>query len=423
MPVVRVKGVQNPMQFPNDMAIDDIRSFLQRRFANQSVAGNQPMDLAPLQGQARASEQSLAQKAGQGISNALVDSGIISDRFGAQQIGKNVTSIGEFLPGIGDAAAGDEFGRALKQGNFGDAAIAGAGAIPLIGDMAIFAGVLAKTANLGELAKAQKLESGGAGRDEVWKETGWVNDKGDWKFEISDYLDFDNEVGADINPSSFQIIKDYGGTTQENFMGHPEVYDAYPNLKDRPVKSTSGSGAAYSPSTDTIFIGDKLLNPTSGTELSQTQSANLHELQHAIQEREGFAKGGNPDSFEITPELTAKSLKTWGDISVLKNFINNRGESEAIKKFSILIGRQPSEMEINLANSKSFDDIKEAQSSLRMSAVDKYERLGGEAEARNVQSRMDLTTQQRRDNPPWKTLDVPEDEMIYRKSGSDKANK
>jgi hypothetical protein len=136
MPVVRVKGVQNAMQFPDDMEINDIRSFLQRRFANQAVAGNQPMDLAPLQGQARASEQSLAQKAGQGISNALVDSGIISDRFGAQQIGKNVTSIGEFLPGIGDATAGDEFGRALKQGdNFG-MAMGALGAIPLVGDAA-----------------------------------------------------------------------------------------------------------------------------------------------------------------------------------------------------------------------------------------------------------------------------------------------
>jgi hypothetical protein len=136
MPVVRVKGIANPMQFPDDMDINDIREFLRRRFTRQAVAGNQPMDLAPLQGQARASEQSLAQKAGQGISNALVDSGIISDRFGAQQIGKNVTSIGEFLPGIGDVTAGDEFGRALKQGdNFG-MAMGALGAIPLAGDVA-----------------------------------------------------------------------------------------------------------------------------------------------------------------------------------------------------------------------------------------------------------------------------------------------
>jgi hypothetical protein len=140
MPVVRVKGVANPMQFPDDMDINDVREFLRKRFANQAVAGNQPMDLAPLQGQARASEQSLAQKAGQGISNALVDSGIVSDRFGAQQIGKNITSIGEFLPGIGDATAGDEFGRALSGGDGFGMAMGALGAIPLVGDAAKKAG-------------------------------------------------------------------------------------------------------------------------------------------------------------------------------------------------------------------------------------------------------------------------------------------
>ena len=136
MPHVRVKGVANPMQFPDDMDINDIRGFLQRKFTNQAIEGNQPADLDPLQGQARATEQTLAEKAGQGISNALVDSGIISDRFGAQQIGENVTSIGEFLPGIGDATAGDEFGRAAKSGDLGGMALGALGTIPIAGDLA-----------------------------------------------------------------------------------------------------------------------------------------------------------------------------------------------------------------------------------------------------------------------------------------------
>jgi GNAT superfamily N-acetyltransferase len=158
MPVVRVKGVANPMQFPDDMDINDIREFLRKRFANQAVAGNQPMDLAPLQGQARATKQSLAQKAGQGISDALVDSGIISDRFGAQQIGKNVTSIGEFLPGIGDATAGDEFGRALKQGDKFGMGIGLLSAIPLLGSLAKPAAEGASTA-LKSLIDASKETS------------------------------------------------------------------------------------------------------------------------------------------------------------------------------------------------------------------------------------------------------------------------
>jgi hypothetical protein len=43
-----------------------------------------------------------------------------------------------------------------------------------------------------------------------------------------------------------------------------------------------------------------------------------------------------------------------------------------------------------------------------------YERLAGEAEARNVQTRMDFTPEQRQAQPPWETLDVPEEELLVR---------
>ena len=44
-----------------------------------------------------------------------------------------------------------------------------------------------------------------------------------------------------------------------------------------------------------------------------------------------------------------------------------------------------------------------------------YQRLAGEAEARNVQTRQDFTPEQRRAQAPWTTLDVPEDELIVRR--------
>ena len=62
--------------------------------------------------------------------------GLISDNYGAQQIGKNVTALGEFLPGIGDAAAGDEFGRAVAEGDNLGMGLAALGAIPVVGDAA-----------------------------------------------------------------------------------------------------------------------------------------------------------------------------------------------------------------------------------------------------------------------------------------------
>ena len=440
---VNVLGVSNPMQFPDDMDITDIRDFLRKKFTKQMVEGTQPVELGDRPQMMQAYEPTLQEKTANAIGEGLHSSGIISDRFGAQRIGENVSNIAAFTP-AGAAFGGDEFGRATKKGDKLGMALGALEGVGIGGDiakLAIFGGVLAKSADLKALAKAKKLETSGANRDEIWKETGWANDNGDWKFEISDYLDFDNEKGADINPSSFQIIKDFGGTTQENFMGHPELYDAYPNLRDRPIRSITGSGGQYNTGTDVVSIGDKLLSPTSGGELSNTQSVNLHELQHAIQQREKFAGGGSPDMFK--GDKTIYDLKE----SQRKEFEDAYGYSQ---KFDYEILKKEPELyrelikqgeqqgfssrpfydefaKRNLPESdrvwfgKRMDSMDRELNSLRGNAnkdpYEQYQRLAGEAEARNVQTRMDWTPEQRRATPPWKSLDVPEDELIYRKGG------
>jgi hypothetical protein len=132
MPVVDIKGV-GKAKFPDEMMTNDIRTFLRQKYLPELSRQDA---LTPRPATMQASNPSLATRAATAIGEGLNSAGIISDRFGAQQIGKNVTNIGEFLPGIGDATAGDEFGRALKQGdNFG-MALGALGAIPLVGDAA-----------------------------------------------------------------------------------------------------------------------------------------------------------------------------------------------------------------------------------------------------------------------------------------------
>lgn len=425
MPIVNVKGVANQMQFPDDMDINDIRAFLQKKFTQRAVGG-QSDALSPQDNIAAPYKPSLMERAGQGVADVLSDTGIISNRYGAQQIGKNVANIGEMLPGIGDVAAVDDTIRAYNKGNYGEAALNAAGVVPLLGDAAIFAGVLAKNANLGALRKAKLLEDTGADRNRIWKETGWANDNGDWKFEISDALDFDTGKGADINPSSFDMIKDYGGTTQGNFLGHPDVYEAYPNLTDRPVKSYVGGGAKYNSATDTISMGDSLLNPNSASALDDTQSTNLHELQHAIQNREGFVSGGaaNKHSVELAKKQITENL---APISEAVNKIE--ASPEYISRLSELREQGYRKSGARIIADKEFglDNLNKklfSQTPLEKAVYDKdagnynayesYKRLGGEAEARNVQTRMNMTPDERRAKPPWETLDVPEDELIYR---------
>jgi hypothetical protein len=61
--------------------------------------------------------------------------------------------------------------------------------------------------------------------------------------------------------------------------------------------------------------------------------------------------------------------------------------------------------------------VQDAQIDVELDAFNQYQRLAGEAEARNVQTRRDFTPQQRREAAPWSTLDVPESELIVRRGG------
>ncbi|MCP4255262.1 MAG: hypothetical protein GY775_18025, partial [Candidatus Scalindua sp.] len=113
--IVDIKGV-GQAQFPDEMPIDDIRSFLRNKYYQRAAQGQSDI-LSPAPRTASPYEPTLTERLGSGIAEGLKGTGLISDNYGAQQIGKNVTALGEFLPGIGDAAAGDEFGRAVAEGD------------------------------------------------------------------------------------------------------------------------------------------------------------------------------------------------------------------------------------------------------------------------------------------------------------------
>ena len=145
----RVLGVANPMSFPDDMDINDIRTFLQKKFTRQSdsdLLESASKYGAPTGSTAAPYEPSLMEKASLGIGSALHDSGIISNKSGAYQVGKNVAAVGEMLPGVGDVADIDNFLRAKAEGDNLGMGLAMLGAIPIAGDLL-----------KGPLKKARKL--------------------------------------------------------------------------------------------------------------------------------------------------------------------------------------------------------------------------------------------------------------------------
>ena len=131
--IVEIKGV-GEAEFPDNMDIKDIRSFLRNKFAKEAIE-NRPISLDPVQNFASPIKPTIGENIGNNIAQFLIDKGVISNRYSAQQVGKALSGISEFLPGVGDATAGEDFGRAIAEGDKLGIGAAAIGAIPLAGDV------------------------------------------------------------------------------------------------------------------------------------------------------------------------------------------------------------------------------------------------------------------------------------------------
>lgn len=155
MPIVDIKGV-GKAKFPDGMSAESIRDFLRVKYSQQAVSGQSDI-LSPQPDTVAPYSPSLVDKIGGGIADTLTKSGLISDNYRAQQIGKNLSGIGEFLPGVGDATAGDDAGRAFAKGDYGEAAIHSVGAIPVLGDAGLGIGKFAMLAYHGTPHNVRKF--------------------------------------------------------------------------------------------------------------------------------------------------------------------------------------------------------------------------------------------------------------------------
>ena len=147
-----------------------------------------------------------------------------------------------------------------------------------------FAGEKAITANVGKLDQAKAMLEKGADEVEIWQKTGWFKDEIDdkWKFEI-------NPRGGELKPNPPR------NTVLYNVLNDEKLYEAYPELqlykveiagKYNPaaLKALGSSNGGFIPSQKMIIINEKA---------TDFKSTLYHEIQHAIQEIEGFSAGAS----------------------------------------------------------------------------------------------------------------------------------
>lgn len=146
-----------------------------------------------------------------------------------------------------------------------------------------YAGRNANGANLESLREAQEMLSAGADMESIRKATGWHEGMdGKWRFEINDSRMQLRTDAADI--------PNY--TTLGELVDAPELFEAYPDMADLSVTFHTledGQNGGYSRKFDSIELSRDLKNRP-----ETLLNSLIHEVQHAIQSREGFASGANP---------------------------------------------------------------------------------------------------------------------------------
>lgn len=201
----------------------------------------------------------------------------------------------------------------------------------------------------------------------------------------------------------------YRGNLAQYAYKNDELYDSYPQLKDIVIRQ----GVSGRPGLQGSFSGNQLDVTSEGIK-KNPRSTVAHEMQHAIQDIEGFGRGGSammafqdPAAFKILDEVRAEvntpmPFAEFRSIAKYDNPIESKAAYEKYKN-DMLSGKfNTPELERELQN---------------VAAQRYYKRLAGEAEARAVQNRLNLTKSERKARFPLLDYDVEPDKVIPKHVG------
>jgi hypothetical protein len=306
-----------------------------------------------------------------------------------------------------DALRGGRFGDAA--GNFGLAAASAAGALPFVPHLAgIFAGKGAKTADLVALRQAEDMAAGGANNEAIRAATGWFKGPDEkWRFEIPDNAA--KLTGVDAGPAS-------------SVVQHDELFRAYPELARNPVERAPpryGGEGSFDPATGEIAIHPRLDD-------DRARATLLHELQHAVQNDEGFARGGsligsvvNNDARKVFAKLYKERLDAILDPGTLEGFARGAGFDNVAEAKPFYDQHVKNLAEMRRKGVPSHLDRMAQETAQRQT----YERMAGEVEARDVQSRADFAPDQRAATAPYSSQGIaPEDMIVLNRGGGVQAS-
>lgn len=236
----------------------------------------------------------------------------------------------------------------------------------------------------------------------------------------------ETELKDSLKKSDIKFLDDY--------VSDNTLFKEYPELKQVKVEFYDGSffdGGSYSHHDMTIRINNN--SPL------DAKSILVHEVQHAIQHIEGFSRGGNSrtyrnylnsikekrDAWSMVDEFEEKSKELGSDASQMDVYKAVRDEYTSLGMTfgdGIMPSRDAFDKGFNLwargYDKEGYEDAyKEYQNLIEKFGLgeskDRYHELSGEVEARNVQSRLNMTPEERRNTLASETEDVAREDQIF----------
>lgn len=326
------------------------------------------------------------------------------------------------------AAAGAGLGAALSPDDQrGAGALAGGAAGLLLGSLhgggdigakglgkkegGMFAGPGSRGYRLQDEQMANRLEKIGKTPEDIWQSTGMAKGPaGNWYREFPDNL---MEVKDSTDPAWDRAKKE--PIPLREVVTHDRLDEEYPGLLDKikiKVDYNLGALGSYNPSTKLLT----LTGPASLELVAEKQpwkspkSVISHELQHYIQDIEGMPGG---TSVSYMAQQAQKSI----------DYLYNRENSLFSQIQSVESGEAHPQgkslhdllLEYNKVNGKIAEFEKKSVTGRSAKAEDLYAREAGETQARNTQTRLRLTEEERATKSPFETQDYPNREQVINK--------
>lgn len=291
-----------------------------------------------------------------------------------------------------------------------------------------------QTIRMDNLDVAKQMEEAKKDAKIIKMATGWEKGvDGKWRYEMPDAKIKDTmDVGGGHIVKRYEDDMLWNGGKLSKVIDAPELFKAYPQLKDVRIETDAimndmPSNGEYNPQTKTITIH--------ADELKYLNSILNHEIQHVIQREEGFAHGGTPEQVERDFNAAKAEWKARSYAFELEEKAKEMGgeyNQSAVEKALIQEYKDmdmpefipDKETRIKGFNyfargyaDRSMDDAIKRFRLDRFQRTDfdsyqEYRKLAGEVEARNVQKRLGMTDEERRNSLASETEDVNRDEQI-----------